>query len=181
MEVVTRQQREAGRGEQTRRPEEARPRWLDATEMRLWQAFLAADALVGRRVEQQLKDQAGLSHVQYEVLVRLAGAPNCEVRMNELADALFTSKSGLSYQISQMEQAGLVRRRPCEQVRGVFACLTDAGRAKLAEVAPGHVAAVRTHLIDRLDRDELTVVADALERVADEAAGDTDWRPLPDC
>ncbi|HEX4790394.1 MAG TPA: MarR family transcriptional regulator [Actinospica sp.] len=154
------------------------PRWLDAEELRAWQAFLAAGALVGRRVEQQLKDQAGLSHVQYEVLVRLAGAEHGEVRMNELADALFTSKSGLSYQIGQMEKCGLVRRRPCDrEARGVLACLTDLGRAKLAEVAPGHVEAVRGYVLDRLERRELTLVADALERIADGAAEGADWRP----
>lgn len=154
------------------------PQWLDAEELRAWQAFLAAGALVGRRVEQQLKDQAGLSHLQYEVLVRLSGAPNGEVRMNELADSLFTSKSGLTYQIGQLEQAGLVRRRPCDQsVRGVLACLTEAGRGKLAEVAPGHVAAVRSALVDQLDRRELVLVADALERVADANSDTPDWRP----
>jgi DNA-binding MarR family transcriptional regulator len=152
-------------------------RWLDADEMRLWQAFLAAGALVGRRVEQQLKEQAGLSHLQYEVLVRLSGAEHGEVRMTELADALLTSKSGLSYQIDQLEKSGLVRRRPCASAtRGVLACLTDAGRAKLAEVAPGHVAAVRSYLVDCLDRRELGLVAGVLERVADvAAAGDQDW------
>lgn len=160
----------------TEQQERQRDRWLDAEEMRAWQAFLAAGALVGRRVEQQLKEQAGLSHLQYEVLVRLSGAENGEVRMTELADSLFTSKSGLTYQIGQLEKTGLVRRRTCEFVHGVYACLTDAGRAKLAEIAPGHVAAVREYLIDHLDRDRLTAVADALETVADHAA-DADWRP----
>ena len=163
-------------GSVTKQQDRQRNRWLDAEEMRAWQSFLAAGALVGRRVEQQLKEQAGLSHLQYEVLVRLSGAEHGEVRMTELASSLFTSKSGLTYQIGQLEKSGLVRRRNCEIVRGVYACLTDAGRAKLAEIAPGHVAAVREYLIDRLDRDRLTAVADALESVADHAA-DADWRP----
>ena len=151
-------------------------KWLDAEEMRAWQAFLAAGALVLRRVEEQLKGQAGLSHAQYEVLVRLSGAADGEMRMTELAGSLFTTKSGLSYQIGQLEKAGLVRRRTCEfDVRGVFACLTEAGRAKLDEVAPGHVAAVRENIIDALDRQQLALVAEALEKVADQAS-DMDWR-----
>jgi DNA-binding MarR family transcriptional regulator len=163
--------RDEGRGEA--------PHWLDAEEMRVWQAFLAAGALVGRRVEQQLKEQAGLSHVQYEVLVRLSGAENGELRMTELADSLLTSKSGLSYQIGRLEQAGLVRRRMCESdVRGVYAVLTDAGRAKLAEVAPGHVATVREYVVDRLGRGRLTLLAEALEQLADRAA-ETEWRTRP--
>jgi DNA-binding MarR family transcriptional regulator len=138
--------------------------------MRAWQAFLAAGALVGRRVEQQLKEQAGLSHPQYEVLVRLAAAEAGEMRMTELAEALYTSKSGLTYQVGQLEKSGLVRRRSCETVHGVFACLTEAGRAKLAEVAPGHVAVVREFLVDVLDEEQLDHIAAALEKVADKAA-----------
>ena len=145
-------------------------RWLDEREMRAWQAFLIAGALVERRVEQQLKEQ-GLSLLQHEVLVRLALAEDGELRMTELADSVVSSKSGLTYQIGQMEKAGLVRRRNCKfDVRGVFACLTDAGRAKLDEVAPGHVATVRQYLIDILDGEQLDNLAETLEKVAAQAA-----------
>ncbi|MFD0331346.1 hypothetical protein ACFQZC_32375 [Streptacidiphilus monticola] len=50
-------------------------RWLDSQEMAAWTSFIAAAGLVSRRVEQQLKEDAQLSHVQYEVLVHLAAAP----------------------------------------------------------------------------------------------------------
>jgi DNA-binding MarR family transcriptional regulator len=147
-------------------------KWLDEREMRAWQAFLVAGALVGRRVEQQLKDEAGLSHLQYEVLVRLSAAEDGELRMRELADSVLSSKSGLTYQIGQLEKAGLVRRRVCESdVRGVLACLTDAGRARLAEIAPGHLATVREYLIDVLDGEQLDRLAETLEKVADQAGG----------
>ena len=83
----------------------AEPRWLSAAEMRAWQAFLAAGALLDRRLDHRLKQDAGLSHPQYEILVRLAGAPDGELRMSDLAGALYTSKSGLSYQITRLEKA----------------------------------------------------------------------------
>lgn len=141
-------------------------RWLDEQEMAAWQGFLEASNRVARRLEQQLKDDAGLSHPQYEILVRLGDTPDGEVRMTELAEALITSKSGLTYQVGQLEKRGLVRRRSCPtDVRGVFAALTDEGRAALTAAAPGHVAAVRAALLDALDRAELTVLADALGRV----------------
>ena len=81
----------------------------------------------------QLKEAVGLSHPQYEILVRLAGAPGGELRMTELAGTLLSSKSGLTYQVTQLEKAGLVARRSCpSDVRGVLAVLTKAGRRKLA-------------------------------------------------
>ncbi|GAA2028793.1 MarR family transcriptional regulator [Catenulispora yoronensis] len=143
------------------------PRWLSEQEMRAWTGFLAAGALVERRVEQQLKEEVGLSHTQYEILVRLADAPEASLRMTELADALLTSKSGLTYQITQLEKAGLTERRSCPtDVRGVFAVLTEAGRARLKRAAPGHVAAVREVLIDVLTPDQLATLADGLGEVA---------------
>lgn len=135
--------------------------------MRAWQGFLAASALVNRRLDQQLKDDSGLSHAQYEILVRLAGATDGELRMTELAHGLINSKSGLTYQVTQMEKAGLVRRRSCpSDVRGIYAVLTEAGRDRLDAAAPGHVAAVREALIDVLTPAQLSAVADGLGEVA---------------
>jgi DNA-binding MarR family transcriptional regulator len=146
-------------------------RWLNEDEMRAWQSFLAAGALVDRRVDQQLKDAVGLSHPQYEILVRLAAAPDGELRMTELADTVLTSKSGLTYQVTQLEKAGLVARRSCpSDVRGVLAVLTEAGRRRLEQAAPGHVALVRELLIDVLTPGQLAVIADALGEVSRRAA-----------
>lgn len=134
--------------------------------MRAWHAFLAAGALLDRRLEQQLRRDAGLSHPQYEILVRLCDVPGGELRMTDLAEALYTSKSGVTYQITQLERAGLVRRVSSpSDTRGVAAVVTEAGRRKLAQAAPGHVAAVRALLIDVLTDEQLTVLADGLGEV----------------
>jgi DNA-binding MarR family transcriptional regulator len=134
--------------------------------MRAWLAFVSAGALLNRRLDQQLKEDAGISHLQYEILIRLSAAPDREMRMTALADALCNSKSGLTYQVTQMEKAGLVRRRSCpNDVRAVYACLTDAGQALLARAAPGHVALVRELLIDALSPEQLTTLTDGLSEV----------------
>lgn len=144
-----------------------RTKWLDDDEMRAWHAFLAAGALIDRRLDQQLKDEVGISHLQYEILVRLSATCDHEMRMSELADALLNSKSGLTYQVSQLEKAGLVRRRSCtSDDRAVYAVLTDAGRELLDRAAPGHVALVRELLIDVLTPDQLAAIADGLGEVS---------------
>jgi DNA-binding MarR family transcriptional regulator len=146
-------------------------KWLDEDEMRAWQSFLAAGALVDRLVDAQLKEAVGLSHPQYEILVRLAEAPGGELRMTELAGTLLTSKSGLTYQVTQLEKAALVERRSCpSDVRGVLAVLTEAGRRLLERAAPGHVTLVRELLIDVLTPDQLATLADALGEVSRRAA-----------
>lgn len=143
-------------------------RWLNAQEMRAWLAFLDAASLLDRRLDQQLKDDAGLTHVQYEILARLSGAPGRELRMTHLADVVHTLPSGVTYQVTQLERAGLVRRRPCPSgPRAVYAVLTDKGMSVLDRAAPGHVAVLRDLLIDVLTSEELTAIADGLGRVRD--------------
>ncbi len=84
---------------------------------------------------------------------------------------MLNSKSGLTYQVTQLERAGLVARRSCpSDVRGVFAVLTEAGRRRLEQAAPGHVALVRELLIDALTPGQLAAVADALGEVGRRAA-----------
>ncbi|WP_219467035.1 MarR family winged helix-turn-helix transcriptional regulator [Nonomuraea rhizosphaerae] len=141
------------------------PRWLDETEMAAWRAFLSTAHLLERRIEEQLKAAAGLTHPQYEILVRLADAPGRQMRMTELAKGVIVSKSALTYQITQLERAGLVERTTCpEDDRGVLAVLTDAGTACLERTAPGHLEVVREYLIDHLTRDELETMTTAMRR-----------------
>ncbi|MFJ9776227.1 MarR family winged helix-turn-helix transcriptional regulator [Kitasatospora sp. NPDC101157] len=143
------------------------PRWLDRDEMAAWRGFVVASNLLNRRLERQLKEDSGLSHQQYEILVHLSAAPGDSLRMTELADKLVTSKSGLTYQVTQLERMGLVARRSCpSDVRGVIAELTDQGREMIRQAAPGHVALVRELLIDVLTREQLAVLAEGLGEVS---------------
>jgi DNA-binding MarR family transcriptional regulator len=158
-----------------------RPRWLNAEEKRAWNAFLGTYELLNRRLDQQLKQDSGISHLQYVILARLSAAPDRELRMAELACAVSNSKSGLTYQIGQLERAGLVRRRACENdPRAVYAVLTDDGMTLLEQAAPGHVGLVRELLIDVLTPDQLHAMADGLSEANRRmlAAGDaTDGCP----
>ncbi len=90
--------------------------------------------------------------------------------MHELAGAVYATKSGLTCQVSQLKRAGLVARRPCGHTeRGVHAAITDDGRRKLEQAAPGHVALVRELFIDALEPDERRVLCEALGTVAHRA------------
>jgi DNA-binding MarR family transcriptional regulator len=131
--------------------------------MAAWMTFLNTGVLLNRRIDHQLKEDSGLSHVQYAVLARLVEQPSGEIRMSQLAGTLNTSKSGLTYQVGQLEKAGLVQRKPDpDDVRGVIAVITEEGRQRQAQAAPGHVAVVREHLIDVLTPEQLAVLTDGL-------------------
>jgi DNA-binding MarR family transcriptional regulator len=164
-------------GDQAAGPQPAgRPaeRWLDPAEMKAWLAFLEVSHLLERAIEQQLRQDAGLSHAQYEILSRLEAADGGALRMSELADVIVVSRSGLTYQITQLEKAGLVRREKCpSDERGILAILTPAGRDALARAAPGHLRVVRENLIDALTPAQREALAEGL------SAARTRLRPSP--
>src|SRR4249919_1931895 len=136
--------------------------------MAAWLAFLEVSHRLDRIIEQQLRQDAGLSHAQYEILARLESAPGGQLRMSELADVVIVSRSGLTYQVSQLERAGLVRRVRCAtDERGVLAVLTGAGRAALHRAAPGHVRLVRHYLIDALTPKQRSALAEGLSVARD--------------
>jgi len=96
--------------------------------------------------------------------------------MGDLAEALGWSQSRLSHAMARMEQAGWVRRIPCStDKRSNLAQLTDAGRQKLTEAAPGHAAMVRHLVIDALQPQQLyalTQIGEAVVRRANDVLGD---------
>jgi DNA-binding MarR family transcriptional regulator len=142
------------------------PRWLDDSEMRAWRAYVIGSELLRKQLNRELQDQHGLALADYEVLVRLSEGDDGRMRMAQLASEVASSKSRLSHQIARMESAGLVQRVECgDDARGVFAEITEAGRARLRETAPTHVTGVRAHLIDLLNESDQEALADIFERV----------------
>ncbi|MFI0371809.1 MarR family winged helix-turn-helix transcriptional regulator [Actinomadura sp. 1N219] len=141
---------------------------LAPRELRAWMAFLAAGHLIDHEIERQLKREGGLSHAEFEVLVGLSLAEGNRLRMSDLARVVMVSKSRLTYQVTQLERAGLVRRAGNEtDRRSVWAELTDEGAEVLARVRPGHRRVVRETLIEVLAPEEIDLLGDALGRVAD--------------
>ncbi|HLH84594.1 MAG TPA: MarR family winged helix-turn-helix transcriptional regulator, partial [Trebonia sp.] len=91
------------------------------------------------------------------------------------------SLSRLSHVVSRMERRGWVRREPCPgDGRFINAVLTADGWAKLAETAPGHVAAVRGLLVDVLTPEELRSLGAISSRVLSALdTGSPNARPRP--
>jgi DNA-binding MarR family transcriptional regulator len=87
--------------------------------------------------------------------------------MAELAAATNSSPSRLSHAVARLEDRGWVRREPCPgDRRGQLAVLTDEGFEALAAAAPGHVAQVRSAIIDPLTPDQLHQLGAVCDRIA---------------
>jgi DNA-binding MarR family transcriptional regulator len=141
-------------------------RWLDAEQQRHWRAFLVTTQLLNDVLDRQLGDDSGLSLAEYEVLVRLSEAPARTLRMSELAAGLAHSRSRLSHAVGRMERSGLVARSRCaSDARGVLCTMTEHGWQAIQAAAPGHVRAVREHLVDVLTDDQLAALGEAMTAV----------------
>ncbi len=132
---------------------------LDAERLGAWRAFLELHHAVTVALADELEAEAGLPLSWYDVLVQLEEAPEGRRRMQDLADAVLFSASGLTRLVDRMERAGLVERRPFPgDRRGSYAVLTDAGRERLRATSGAHLRGVREHFGDRLtDADAVTL------------------------
>ncbi|RJQ91982.1 MarR family winged helix-turn-helix transcriptional regulator [Amycolatopsis panacis] len=152
-------------------------RWLRGPEQHAWRAYIVASLRLRQRLHRELTEAHAISLADYEVLVCLDAVAG-PARMTDLAAQLGSTKSRLSHQISKLEAAGLVRRRPDpDDKRGVLTELTTPGGRLLAEAAPTHVRGAREHLIDLLTPQEQTTVGTVFGRVLehlDEAEGRRD-------
>ena len=139
------------------------PRWLSEAEMAAWLPLVRLVTLLPQRLDRQLRDDAGIGHVYYQILAMLSQAPDQQLRMSELAALTATSPSRLSHAVATLEDRGWVTRCPAEtDGRGQLTRLTAAGRAAVEEIAPGHVGEVRRLVFDPLTPDEV----DRLARIA---------------
>jgi DNA-binding MarR family transcriptional regulator len=102
-----------------------------------WRALADRHARVSCALERELQDEHGLGVSEFEVLERLAIGDKDQRRMQELAEAVYLSQSALSRLIGRLESEGLVSRAICsEDRRGIFACITNEGRARYEAARP---------------------------------------------
>ncbi len=149
-------------------PTQDETRWLSTEQQEHWRAFLVGSARLNDALGRQLERDSGLSLSEYEVLVRLSEAPGHTLRMSLLADELAHSRSRITHTVRRLEAGGLVARQACEaDGRGVNCTMTDVGFARLEAAAPGHVRAVRAHLVDVLSDDQLSALGEAMAAVRD--------------
>jgi DNA-binding MarR family transcriptional regulator len=146
--------------------EEPPVKWLTAAELDSWISLVRLMTWLPWSIDQQLQRDSNLGVVEYQVLAMLSGSPERRMRMSSLAEVTNASLSRLSHLVKRLEERGLVRRQP-DPADGRFtnAILTDHGFQTLAAAAPGHVAHVRSLVIDVLSPEQLRRLSQAADRI----------------
>ena len=130
-----------------------------------WLALLRAHATLVRQLALDLVEQTGLTLGDYDVLSQLAFAGGA-LRMTELADRAYSSRSGMTRRVDRLVEQGLVSRTETDaDGRGVVVTRTEKGVSRFKETAPIHIRGVAELFGAPLNDQELAVVERAMKKV----------------
>lgn len=132
-----------------------------------WQLLGHAYVRISGRIERGLQESAALTFSQFRTLLLLSQVPDGR-HMNDLAQALAISKSGLTRLIDRLQAAGLVERvtSPTDR-RVVLARLTAAGSELLGRALPSYRGALGSSLGSFLAAEELASLTSVLHRLVE--------------
>lgn len=142
--------------------------WLTPSEDAAWRAYLKGVAQFTNELNRRLDESADLSLSEYEILVRLSEHPDQEMRMSDLAESVYQTRSRLTHTVRRLEQRRMVIRQACsEDGRGVNCRLTEAGLQLIVDIAPQHVRDVRELLIDAVSAEDLSAFHRVMNTMAE--------------
>ena len=135
-------------------------------EREAWGGFLSAYAFIYRIVEEDLQSHSQITHVEFEILLRLSWIENQRMRIQDLAAQSLLTRSGVSRAISRLEEAGLVAREEAsEDRRGAYAVLTKEGAKRFQNAIQPHVAFVKENFLNLFSEQELKQMAKFWKRL----------------
>lgn len=147
---------------------------LTRTELRSWLLLIGGIQALLDTLDQQLREEAGISHDDYRILATLYRSPGHTRRMSDLAREMTYSPSRLSHAAARLEKHGWVSRSKTGlDRRGVDIELTDAGVAKARDASKGHFALVKEVVFDVPEPERLQAAVTALDQIGKAANG---WR-----
>lgn len=131
-----------------------------------WGGLIETQSRLFQLIEGDLRRRFGITHTEFEVLLRLALSPEGRARIQDLAARSLLSRSGTSRAVERLERAGHVAREDAEEDgRGAYAALTRSGREHFFAAAREHVALVRREFLSHFTEEEQRTLAGFWGRV----------------
>lgn len=131
-----------------------------------WRTFLHAHARVTRRLDDELRREHGMSLAEYDALLQLATTPGRRLRMNQLAERVVLSRSGVTRLIDRLVEDGSVERSTClEDARGAEAVLTPVGLERLRRASATHLRGIQRWFVTPIAAEDREAIERGLARV----------------
>jgi DNA-binding MarR family transcriptional regulator len=138
-----------------------------AKAVQLWEGINRAHGSMSAAIEKDMLPQTGIALGWYEVLAHLSRAPGAMLRFQDLARVEGLTDSGASRRLNQMIKAGLIDRHSCPtDRRGVYAHVTDKGRATYEKAHTVFLRSLERNLGSHLQPGEADLVHAALSRLS---------------
>ena len=102
----------------------------------------------------------------YYVLFHLNSNPRSGLRLQDLAEAIDLSQSGLTRLLDRMAEAHLVERKPCpSDRRGAYAIITETGQTKLVDATPTYLRGIDEHFRQHLNESDLAALDSVFNKI----------------
>ena len=135
-------------------------------DLRLWHEFRRAHSRATTNLENEMLDRMGFPLIWFDTLHHLSEAPRNKLRLQDLADKLLFSRTGLTRLVDRIEEAGLVEREPDQQDRrGISAVLTSAGLQTHREAVSTYDKVIESHFLGPLNTGDRKALRSALRKV----------------
>lgn len=139
---------------------------MNSEQARAWLALVSTAQLLPAVLDEQLTEEAGLSHFEYGILGALNLAPEQTMRMGDIATSLRSTAPRLSKAVSRLQRRELVERVACQgDGRAINVHLTREGRRTWLKATPPHIELARDTILANLSTEELTALANVLEPI----------------
>ena len=136
-----------------------------AERLRAWRLYFESALALIDVLDSDFEHNTGFPIQWYDVLVHLEDTPD-GLRMNELAERILYSKSGLTRVVDRMEKGGLVRRVvPANDRRSIFVLQTDKGRETMERARRRHHDWIEEHFSRPLADADIKALTRALEKL----------------
>jgi len=160
---------------------ESAPAGLSMAELRTWRRVGTGFSKLLSTFDRQLRDEAGLSLDDFDVLATLSSAPGQVMRMTALAERISFSPSRLSHAVQRMGQQGwITREKTPDDRRGRVASLTAEGDRVLRRAWPGHADLIRRLVIDPLEPEQFRELGESFTRISQAITAEHDLLGPPE-
>ncbi len=123
-------------------------------------------AVLTATMDEELKESADMDLSTYDALLHLFEAGSSGLRMNELADTIVVSHSGLTSRVDRLAEKDLVERVPDpDDRRATRIRLTPTGEKAFRAAASVHLASIKHHFLDHIDDEQARAIFTVMEDI----------------
>jgi DNA-binding MarR family transcriptional regulator len=131
-----------------------------------WVTLYVSSSLLKRRIDRFLTEKGLVSLEVYDVLLTLESAQHGRMRMSDLADQVFFSRSGITRVVDRLEADGLLQRIACpSDRRAIWAAITPKGIAERQRSWSTYSEAIQEFFAKQMTEDQAQQLSGILRQI----------------